>query len=1515
MATPVKTPVDTYYALGEMGFADTANTRRISSKIWDDTIIAPTSYSVKRSSVFIASVEGIHPAFYYTGLDYSSIGGSLYTRVQPTKSNFGVEGSISIPNPKAENMKTSLIGDVLPVTSGYEMMDDVPIHYYGHEVDSKLPNDTTKNSTFLTRVIDESYVKVKMDSPYEFTIEVVASPSEDQWFYVPVANAKGLSSTIWGKVGYESTLPAGACAGLIKVYSEAWLTTAQGDYTVTGDQLLAVKLGKNVVIDEQSYRSDPTLVAGRASSRDRNSSRGGLLGYDANFQQAEAAIGFNGTAAPSAVLKSDTDTFLTIPQITTLNELIQNQVNWYVLGYKTGACTVGTGLFARNSSTVDGVAQTVIYPYASTTDGISVIRTFTQDPSNPVYKVRMGDLLDCGSNFLESVATMAKAGQVVKEGIVIPLCASDLQHQNHTAGPSGSYMIPNAVNFRYAQPSFDSPEMPVQTTPVYIPSGAKYHCYVPKLCSVPVTRYHVLRVSDLSEEVNLGLVFQPEILSELRISESVPPDTVVIERAMLISKDRTNSKSPDDIVSSANTILSGLSPTYGSATTYKPVAGHPYNLTTNPELKYVDSLDPTEGYFYDQAGFYVQKCVSGFDVHGMQTYAANLNDFLTGSTDSLTMGSSYNDYYGACASYKIKYTWGASSSGPVVGKEATSSDKTLGAGATGMVMVFAGYIPAGSTPGVYKFKPLSSTQSVSGGLSCDPAPAYVETGVTGEVKLSTTEAPYIGLNFIHAESPNLRWDFDTQTDAYNNYTYYRVLLSVAVDKSQRTSTDGKVLVALNPEHVPLAGYPVAGKPVLMQIDDASGIQLNDMDDLCITNPFFDETVQDWVVIGASVKHGKMYKVKVEMDPTNSFVTDFKTVVNSAELMDTPYGRFTDLLGLSQAKDIHYYDEKSEEAKKAMAADILFLVDDSGSMPAAMTELKANINNMFNTLYNTGVDDIRVGIACYDTQQESIRYSGTGAKWATDVTQAQDMANQLQTSFITTSTDRSAWHWSAIQWALLEYTFRDVKSKYIVLITDAGYEKDPKTQADVKPLLMSGGIILDVISKADTEFDPIVYDTDGTFISMKKEGSDTWGVVMSNTLGSKIISEIKATYTISVADDHLVIYGITSAEESSIVHGSNLVVATCRTSMEWDSNKDTIVRIKVKGTDENQDYIIKDTDNWPRGIAVLFPYLYVLGYNYTKLKSAASSMYEIKDEDFVEAKFADTSGWQMCMWKIDMTAGVVSDPIIIKDAACMRYHYGIPALSSKARSTLTDEVTAVGGKYLALFNIKNVTSPSSSISIAVSDRIPSKSSQYDFPALSGLCGVAGQLFAFSNYHETPVLINPLTGTVETTGLSIFPLSYPFNANIGVKGETLCSIARFGDANFYFTQPFYQLCISDGVSPNMYSMGIDVHDITTGSELVRKCYVRNNNLRDRLEKITLSVPLELILPGSEMLYLSLTGEDADKSKSITFPNELHPCETAAFFLHVIPTQSYADENLVMYLNAKFSRVTEYFGYLNS
>lgn len=708
----------------------------------------------------------------------------------------------------------------------------------------------------------------------------------------------------------------------------------------------------------------------------------------------------------------------------------------------------------------------------------------------------------------------------------------------------------------------------------------------------------------------------------------------------------------------------------------------PHRIKKDHTMEYTNHTHPTRGYDVDQMGFHTGK---------------------SGSVHSYPNGGNY--WRGSAI-----INWVNPVINPAVGYNSAKDIYTHNAMTGGSVMAFVGYFPKGTKAGKYLWKPFKNTQISSGYLSVKYS-EFIPSTIISKIKPSSITVPYLGMNIITAEVPTIVWGYQQVTDDDKDYKYWNVLRYAYIDNIENTRFTNNVLMTISQDTVPLVGYPIADKPMLMDLDDWTGDYACDVGDLAMTTPFYDPDIQDWVVVAASAQMQKFYRIRVEVNDVDGvtssdpkeyvgrYVTRFKEVIDSKELFDTPYGKLVDVYGLCHTKDIHYLD--GEE------------------------------------------------------------------------------------------------------------------------------------------------------------------------------------------------------------DDHLVLYGRTEYDDSARVEGSNLVVGTCRTYMEWDLHKDTMSRVRISDV-MPVDFNIDADINWPKGIAVMYPYIYILGFHYE-----VAPKQPIIDPLVADGIEITGEGWQMALWKVDITSGIINDVIALRDVATFRYTYGIPALNKEANRLYRSDYNTLGAVRKYSFG------PDSNGKLPASEVLPKISKSYEFPSLAGICHVSGQLMAFSNYHEKLVLINPLTGAVETLGTNIFPFSYPFNSNVASNGDLVSAVSLFGGRHFYTVHPFFHVCIGDGLPPNSYGAGIDVTDASNGTKLLRRCRLRNNLLRDRLSNVELIVPDPADLPGSEMLYLSWTGQDADKVKVLELNNHpsgditIDPAGYVTFYLHVEPNQP-IEKTFFLYLNAKFGRTTEFFGY---
>lgn len=193
------------------------------------------------------------------------------------------------------------------------------------------------------------------------------------------------------------------------------------------------------------------------------------------------------------------------------------------------------------------------------------------------------------------------------------------------------------------------------------------------------------------------------------------------------------------------------------------------------------------------------------------------------------------------------------------------------------------------------------------------------------------------------------------------------------------------------------------------------------------------------------------------------------------------------------------------------ADVVFLVDTSGSMGPHISQIQNNMKNFMNTLYALHVTDLRVGVAAYTTRQRSIYDTSTASMsmWTTSTAGAQGMVDQLRVGYINAGYE--AWHWSALSWVASQYKYRNMTSrtKYIILITDAGEENDPVSMSSAIAYLNNMDIKVCVVSNNPGKiFDPLFTQTGGTLVSM----AGAWGPIMAFDMAEKIAAESGAAGT-------------------------------------------------------------------------------------------------------------------------------------------------------------------------------------------------------------------------------------------------------------------------------------------------------------------------------------------------------------------------------------------------------------------
>jgi len=359
------------------------------------------------------------------------------------------------------------------------------------------------------------------------------------------------------------------------------------------------------------------------------------------------------------------------------------------------------------------------------------------------------------------------------------------------------------------------------------------------------------------------------------------------------------------------------------------------------------------------------------------------------------------------------------------------------------------------------------------------------------------------------------------------------------------------------------------------------------------------------------------------------------------------------------------------------------------------------------------------------------------------------------------------------------------------------------------------------------------------------------------------------------------------------------VVLLRYDFEFDMHTDMITRIFTLGPNR-EPYTGTDNEMWPKGIAIMYPYVYTLGYMYTHPINIQQP-WSVSDVDGV--KQLTGGGWQICLIRTDMIAGSSTVHHLVTSNEMYRFTYGIPALETDYRALyMADKVTNDG---YAKYN----WGPSQKWVWPASPNLPKKDTP-DLPTIAGLAAVSGQLFAVHNGLSCPILINPVNGFIETRGNNIFPYALPFNQNISAGNEILYTLGMMQGRAHTLAHPFLHICIGENSETMDYTTGIDIQDVSFGTTIIRKVYVRNNLLRDVLSEVELFVPDPVHLDYSEMLWLSMY-PDGPWDKAITLDKHIDPCEQHYFYVKIEP-EGEIREPITLYLHSRFNRTTNLFGY---
>ncbi|MBW9170646.1 VWA domain-containing protein [Clostridium estertheticum] len=200
--------------------------------------------------------------------------------------------------------------------------------------------------------------------------------------------------------------------------------------------------------------------------------------------------------------------------------------------------------------------------------------------------------------------------------------------------------------------------------------------------------------------------------------------------------------------------------------------------------------------------------------------------------------------------------------------------------------------------------------------------------------------------------------------------------------------------------------------------------------------------------------------------------------------------------------------KSSEGK----VDIVFVVDNTGSMSTIQNKVATNITNFINYINSQGVSDIRMGVVEY-TDSTINKFQFSGNKWTNS---SSDISSALSHLVNSGGIENAM---TALSEVADDYDFRENESvaqtKNIILITDEDADDDTTTMvtSTMKKLKDQGIRLYGVYNTNDhssytpgidntdvKEFDDIVEATGGKKIDVK---SPNWGDELASIIGAQI----------------------------------------------------------------------------------------------------------------------------------------------------------------------------------------------------------------------------------------------------------------------------------------------------------------------------------------------------------------------------------------------------------------------------
>ncbi len=185
------------------------------------------------------------------------------------------------------------------------------------------------------------------------------------------------------------------------------------------------------------------------------------------------------------------------------------------------------------------------------------------------------------------------------------------------------------------------------------------------------------------------------------------------------------------------------------------------------------------------------------------------------------------------------------------------------------------------------------------------------------------------------------------------------------------------------------------------------------------------------------------------------------------------------------------------------ADIVFVVDNTGSMSGTQTEVANNIENFIDSIVSKGVTDIRMGVVEY-TDYVLDAKSFSGSKWTSS---SEDIKNALL-DLAGSNNGGIENAMGALQYTASNYDFRnhensDVQLKHVILVTNEDADDEGQLASTLSEM-QSKKIQVHGVYQTDntdvSEFNEIISMTGGKALNLN---NSNWGSELNTIIGSHI----------------------------------------------------------------------------------------------------------------------------------------------------------------------------------------------------------------------------------------------------------------------------------------------------------------------------------------------------------------------------------------------------------------------------